>query len=682
MNTVTARFGDMSIATKLNIVVIVAIVAVLGAAGVGLSVWLGKQLEERSLSDLRRANGQVIDMVDAYASALERSADMLGAQFTASLPRHLSVDAARPIQTADASFPALRGGDITLNNNLAVVDTFTAATKGIATVFVRKGDDFYRVATSLKKENGERALGTQLGNNHPAFAAMVAGNSYIGRAKLFGRDYMTRYTPLKDEAGQVIGISFIGIDFTDGLLALKKKILALKVGETGYVFALDAAKEPGLAVIHPAAEGKNLSGAKDSNGRLFVKEMLEMKNGTIRYDWANPERGETSPRQKVTVVNTYDKWGWLIGSGSYTDEFVRDVRWVQWQLAGAGVLVAAALVIAVFFATRHWVGRPLGEALAVTRRIAEGDLTVSAQVTSNDEVGRLLSATNEMCEHLRDMIGEVNQGIVTLTDDVRLLATASQEVAKGSGEQSDAAASMAAAVEEMTVSIDVVSNNAQDARTMAENSGEISSSGASVIDAAIHGMASIADTVRGSSTVVVQLGDQSRQITSIVNVIREIAEQTNLLALNAAIEAARAGEQGRGFAVVADEVRKLAERTTQSTQEIAGMVEHIQAGANNAVESMNLGVQQVEEGVELANKAGASITEIKSSAARVDAAVIGISEALREQTAAAQDIATNVAHIADQAERNNAQAQQTSVTAADMEQLAERLRASIARFRT
>ncbi|MFA7268755.1 MAG: methyl-accepting chemotaxis protein [Sterolibacterium sp.] len=675
-------FGDLPIAGKLNMVLIAAIALVMGVAGILLSHWLGQKLEERSLADLARTNRQVVDMIDAYSSALERSAEMLGAEFASGLPKRLVLDSGHPLQTANGNFPALHGGDSTLNNNFGIVDAFTASTGAVATVFVRHGDDFIRVTTSLKKENGERAMGTPLGSKHPAFAQLMAGNSYTGRATLFGRDYMTRYIALKDEAGQVVGVSFIGIDFTEGMAALKKKVMAIKVGETGYVFALDAVKEPGKAMIHPAAEGKSLFDAKDSNGRFFVREMLEMKRGVIRYDWANPERGETTPRQKVTAVDTFEKWGWLVGTGSYLDEFTRDVRGVQIQFTIAALFVAVVLVSVVFFSTRHWVSQPLAKALKVTQSVANGDLSVSIRAGNQDEVGQLLTATDEMCAQLRSMIGEVNAGIGKLADGAQKLAAASQEVATGSGEQSGAAAAMAAAVEEMTTSIDVVSQHAQDARAMAESSGAISDSGVVVIDSAIRSMDSIAATVRESSTAVAQLGEQSQRITSIVNVIRDIADQTNLLALNAAIEAARAGEQGRGFAVVADEVRKLAERTTQSTQEIAVMVGEIQAGAQNAVDSMNVGVHLVEEGVGLANKAGSSIAEIKTGASRVDDAVVGISDALREQTAASQDIARNVERIAHQAEVNHNQAQETSGAAADMEQLAEHLRQSIARFRT
>ncbi|MCK9386893.1 MAG: methyl-accepting chemotaxis protein [Sulfuritalea sp.] len=677
-----ASFGDLPIAGKLNVVLIAAIAVVLGVAGILLSYWLGQKLEERSLADLQRTNRQVVDMIDAYSSVLERSAEMLGANFAATLPKRLALDSGHALPTASGSFPALRGGDTTLNNNLGIVDAFTASSGAVATVFVRHGDDLFRVTTSLKKENGERALGTPLGSKHPAYAKLMAGSPYTGRATLFGRDYMTRYIPLKDEAGQLVGVSFIGIDFTDGMAALKKKVLALKVGETGYVFALDAVKEPGKVMIHPVAEGKNLFDAKDSGGRFFIREMLEKKSGVIRYDWTNPELGETTARQKVTAIDYFDKWGWVVGTGSYLAEFTRDVRGVQIQFAIAAVLMSVVLVAVVFFSTRHWVSGPLGEALAATRSVAGGDLSVSIRTRNRDEVGQLLHATNEMCAHLRSMIGEVNVGIGKLAGDAQKLASSSQQVANGSGEQSAAAAAMAAAVEEMTASIDTVSQHAQDTKKMAESSGTISDNGVAVINAAIQGMDSIAVTVRESSTAVAQLGDQSQKITSIVNVIREIADQTNLLALNAAIEAARAGEQGRGFAVVADEVRKLAERTTQSTQEIAGMVGQIQAGAQNAVDSMNVGVHQVEEGVGLANKAGGSIAEIKTGAGHVGDAVIGISDALREQTVASQDISRNVERIAQQAEMNHNQANETSVAAADMEQLAERLRQSIARFRT
>jgi len=675
MTAPPSAFDRLSIAAKINLVLALVFVSVFALAAVLLGQWLGERFEKRTVTELEHMNQQVIDMIDAYASVLEHSAQMLGQQFAANLPRNL-----REAGTDDSGVPLLRAGDGVLNDHFELVDGFTAATGAVATVFVRQDDDFVRINTSLKKEDGSRAQGTKLGSSHPAYQRMMAGEPYTGRAQLFGREYMTHYQPLKRD-GRVIGIAFVGIDFTDSLQALKAKVLALRVGETGYVFALDALKTPGLAVIHPAAEGKSLIDAKDSKGRSFVREMIERKQGVMHYDWANTERGETRPRERITVFTTFERWGWLIGTGSYSDEFRRELFSLQMTLIVGGAVMVLAMLAAVAFATRRWLATPLGEALGAIRQVADGDLRVRVQASSQDEVGQLLDAADRMCTRLREMVGEIERDAGQLTQSARQMSGTARQVSKGSGEQSEAAAAMAAAVEQLTASIDLVASNASDARAMATNASEISDRGASVIRSAIDGMAHIAGTVRQSSAAVAQLGEQSQQITSIVNVIREIADQTNLLALNAAIEAARAGEAGRGFAVVADEVRKLAERTSSSTQEIAAMVERIQNDANAAVQAMEDGVRQVEEGSRYAQDASSAIGEIKGSATNVDQSVIAIADALREQTAASQDIARNVERVAGQAEANHAQAQEASAAAEQMEQLASRVHAAIGRFR-
>lgn len=675
------HFRDLPISAKLNIVLIAAIVCVLGIAGTAISYWLGHKLEQRSMAEMHRINRQVIDMIDAYASVLENSAEAQGASFAATLPRHLSADANALTATGDGSFPTLHGGGVTLNNNVALTDAFTATTGAVATIFVRQGDDFIRVATSLKKQDGQRAQGTPLGKAHPAYAKVTTGERYVGRASLFGRDYATCYIPLKDESGKVVGIAFVGIDFSEGLKELKKKILSIKIGDTGYVFALETKSEPGKAVIHPAAEGKNLIDVKASDGRLIAKEMITQGNGELHYLWTNTKDGVADTREKITVFETYERWGWLVATGSYLDEFQREVRTLQLQEAVAGVVIVLLLAGAIYYATRRWIDAPLNEAVTAVHRVANGDFTVTVHEMSHDEVGQLMKATNQMCGQLRTMIGEVGDGIGRLSANAQQLAAASHTVAEGSAQQSVAASTMAADVEEMSASIGTVSSNAQEARTMAEKSGEISENGAAIISQAIGSMNSISATVTHSSQTVGQLGVQSQEINGIVEVIREIADQTNLLALNAAIEAARAGEQGRGFAVVADEVRQLAERTTKSTQEITAMVQKIQTDAKAAVESMDQGVAEVEHGVGLANEAGTSIASIKSGAAHVGRAVVSISDALREQTTTSGEISNLVARIADQAEENHVMAQQTSASAADMEQLAKQLRTSISRFK-
>ena len=675
-----AQFQHLSIASKLNLMLFIAMLTVFGGTGSYMIHWLGGKVESQAIKELQQTNQQVLQMIEAYASALEKSAEMVGAQFAATLPRALQRDTGRLIPTGNGSFPALGRGDQTLNNNFALVDEFTAQTGAVATIFVRQENDFYRIATSLKKENGERAVGTPLGNQHPAWKQLMEGQTYTGKAQLFGRDYMTRYLPVKDEGGQVVAVVFIGIDFTEGMQALKKNILSIKIRDTGYVFVLETGKDAGKAVIHPSAEGRNLLDSKDSKGRPIIQEMLARQQGLIRYDWSNPAE-DNAVQEKITAIGTFPKWGWLVGSGTYVNEVNAEVRAIQIPFVLMIVLSTLVLLACVLYCTRLWVSRPLAEVLKVTEQVAQGDLTVSIPERPLDEVGRLLQATNLMCAHLRSMIGETDSLATHLSHDAHGLALAATEVADISGEQSSAAAHMAAAIEEMSASIHQVSDHAQEARAVAEHFGSISDDGVEVIDQAIQSMSQIAHTVRDASAAVSALGGQSEQISQIVNVIREIADQTNLLALNAAIEAARAGEAGRGFAVVADEVRKLAERTTQSTQEISGMVSSIQDGSRNAVSRMDDGLKQVEKGVELANEAGTRIADIRQNSNRVSQAVIGISEALSEQSSANRDIALSVERIAQQAEHNHNQAQSTSAAATSMEQRSEGLRQSISRFR-
>jgi methyl-accepting chemotaxis protein len=231
------------------------------------------------------------------------------------------------------------------------------------------------------------------------------------------------------------------------------------------------------------------------------------------------------------------------------------------------------------------------------------------------------------------------------------------------------------------VGIGQISDSAGEAQGLSRQSEELSRQGGGVIRSAADEMGKIADSVEASSAIIASLERQSQEIAAVVNVIKEIADQTNLLALNAAIEAARAGEQGRGFAVVADEVRKLAERTSLSTQEIAVTVGKIQDGTRDAVQSMVAGVEQVRAGTDLAQQAGSSIVEIESGARRVVGVVNDISGSLREQSAASNEIARNVEQIATMVEANNAAAATAAAAAQELEQLAKGLSASVASFR-
>jgi len=346
-----------------------------------------------------------------------------------------------------------------------------------------------------------------------------------------------------------------------------------------------------------------------------------------------------------------------------------------------GLLV---LVIAfIFFFVNRSVSRPLDHLSQNMAQIAEGegDLTRRLAIERHDEIGKTSAIFNTFMDKLQSVVRDVKDSADKVSVTARQLASSSREVTSSSQSQSQATASMAGAIEEITASIGHVADNSTHAYEMALEAGQLSNEGAGAVQQAVGEMSKISESVGQSTQMIRDLDLKSKQISDIVNVIKEIADQTNLLALNAAIEAARAGEQGRGFAVVADEVRKLAERTTVSTQEIAKMIDSIQASTQSSVQGMELSSTQVQEGVQMAARSGESMTKIEASTRKVQDAVNEISSALREQSAASNQLAQEVERIAQMTEKNGHSAKGSSEAAAQLEAMAATLKASVDRFR-
>ncbi|GIK26004.1 MAG: chemotaxis transducer [Betaproteobacteria bacterium] len=352
------------------------------------------------------------------------------------------------------------------------------------------------------------------------------------------------------------------------------------------------------------------------------------------------------------------------------------------NLALAGMAFALGIGMLLAFIIVRSVALPLAELRKTMLEIADqGDLTRRAGTDGNDEVAQTATGFNTLVASLQRAVNNVRDSAEQLTTAATHLVTNSDEVARASAEQSDTASGMAASVEQMTVSITHISDGAKDANAISQKAGDDARQGGEVIGQAAGEMEQLALTVNKAAQTIEQLGVQSDQISAIVQVIKDVADQTNLLALNAAIEAARAGEQGRGFAVVADEVRKLAERTGSSAGEITRMVEAIQQNARQAVAEMETSVERVNEGARLSQEAGQSVTQIKEGAAHVVAVVNDISSALVEQSSAATDIAQRVERIAQMSEKNSTAATEAADEAHKVEDLAVGLRNSVSRFR-
>ena len=352
---------------------------------------------------------------------------------------------------------------------------------------------------------------------------------------------------------------------------------------------------------------------------------------------------------------------------------------IRFMFITLGVAVAVLLLLAVTVARS--ITRPLEQLRRSIVSIATGnDFTERAPAQGKDEIAQTAQAFNRLLENVQDSLREVLDSAESIAVASEKASSASHQAAESSENQSAAASAMAAAVEEMTVSISHISDSMNETLGRARSGGEAATQGAQVIGQTNSEMDKIASTVVNATTAIDKLSGESGNISTILQVIKDVADQTNLLALNAAIEAARAGEQGRGFAVVADEVRKLAERTTASTEEIGKLVVSMQSSGREAVKWMSTVNQQVDGGKQYSATAVGHIDGIRESSQQVAAAVGEISEAIKEHSSTTQSIAQQVETVARLSETNNHTAKQTETIAHDLDSLSANLRQAVTKF--
>jgi len=436
--------------------------------------------------------------------------------------------------------------------------------------------------------------------------------------------------------------------------------------------------------IKPELDGADLSNSKDPRGKLLFVEFARTaaNNGAGYVDYQWPKPGFDESVAKLSYVKGFAPWGWVVGTGIYLDDVERQFRTGAMYYLLLGVLIAAISTIPLFCLRRSLIRLLGGEPRLVveaTRRIAAGDLHGEIACQEGDK-DSLLADVKEMQEHLRDMVGEIFQAAKRLEESTTDLLTSAENMEKRALVQSEAAMNIATSVGQMTGSIARVSESVLEAHASSIQAGELACEGTAVIGNTATEISKLATAVNSSSTEIEELGRQSEQITSIVKTIREIADQTNLLALNAAIEAARAGEQGRGFAVVADEVRKLAESTSLATTDIAQMVSIIQTGTQEAVANMENGVAQANNGVVLAKQAGESVEKISESSRHVVKVVDDITTALAEQNSASAGISKSIDQITRLSDENATAVKQTAHAARSLKQLSSALRTAVNRF--
>jgi methyl-accepting chemotaxis protein len=579
------------------------------------------------------------------------------------------------------------------DENVKILDTF------IMNFIKPKMADAHFFSTRLKKDFYEEELDetinsfSQYKELHPEAVAIYAGSEngdlviypradlpddfdattrpwYQGAMEAKGQAYITE--PYVDAVSGDILITVaqklgdrsgvIGIDLS--LSALSELTDNIAIGKEGYPFILSAA---GSYLVHPSEKT-----GTDANAS-WTKEVLEKEKGQVQYtlDGVRKEmRFTTNELTGMKVIGTMN-----------LDEISSAVRPILLStilFVGIFIVVGAAISYMIV----RSITRPLNQLVLATDKVSEGDLTQKFDVKNNDEISKLGMSFNKMVQSLQHLINQVGEKAVHLASSSEQLTASSeqnnmateqvansiQEVASATEQQTEKVKESTAVVKDMSSRIQQIMLNTNIVAKTANETNEVVVKGNSAIDLSTSQMKNINKTVSELGSIVHTLGKRSEEIGQIVNVISEIADQTNLLALNAAIEAARAGEHGRGFAVVADEVRKLAEQSSKSTESIRELISTIQTDTNSAINSMEKGTAEVEKGIDLVNNAGDAFSHIQQFADTVSSQIAEVSASIKDMAEGADQVVEIVSAIEEIAAVTTSESQ--DVSAATEEQLA------------
>ncbi|MDP3540033.1 MAG: methyl-accepting chemotaxis protein [Azonexus sp.] len=588
------------------------------------------------------------------------------------------------VKTGDVELPVVKLGNEVLNGNERILRAFRELTGEEAALLVVKDQKVYRLTTLLKDKEGKPMHGVPIADNDPVAKAVLAGQDYHGLAIRGGKYNFSTVKVLKGADGKVWGAYSVRIVLDGELKRIREQFGSLVAGKTGYVFIVRPTDEKTVAefVLHPTFQEKLLSEVDvPPSAKAQIAEVIARKNGAFHYKLPDASGSE---REKIVYAATSTAWGWTVVTGSWLDEYLEESRALRNLVILISAVAALILSVLIYVLVNARL-RGLGHLVQEVAKVSAGDLRASAQDAvpdSKNEVHAIAHAFNLMSESMRNLVRGVANSSTQVGVAANELHGAANMAMQSSEQASQSASGIAASVEELSVSITHVAENADHAARISEDAKAVTGAGRDVVQKAMNELERVAVDINESAGLIQSLGERSKQISSVVGVIREIAEQTNLLALNAAIEAARAGEAGRGFAVVADEVRKLAERTAMSTQEISTTVTAILQETGSAVQRMQSVSANMTGSVGLAREAGDSLQIIDERAQQTVEVVHGIADSTREQSAASQEIARLVENIAQAAEGSSSRAAQNSERAQNLQRLAGDLQSQLSRFQT
>jgi methyl-accepting chemotaxis protein len=538
-----------------------------------------------------------------------------------------------------------------MNNEFGLVDGLTKTMEGTATLFVNDGQDFIRVTTNVKKSDGSRAIGTKLNLNSGAGRAVKSGETFFGQVEILGNPYLTAYSPMRNAQQDTVGIWYVG--YSADLEVLDDAVKSSRLLKEGFV------------------------GVVDDKGKL------RMLSGNSDRDRVTALLADVPENWQVQRID-FEPWGYQIVTG-YSQSEVSAMVWSQTvRTIVLIVLGSLVLIVCLGVLVQLVIAKPLTHMIDTINDIAngEGDLTVRFNSSKRNELGVMAQGFDNLLNRLQTTIAETKQSSNSWLEASGKLGQIASASESAVAEQAGQTEQVATAMGEMHETAHTVAQSAATAEDLATEADGLANKGQAMLGKTIDAIAQQLNNNEQSVKASSALQEASDKIGNILSVIENIAGQTNLLALNAAIEAARAGEHGRGFAVVSDEVRKLASRTQDSIKEIHDQINHLQEGVKMVGETIGDGNRLAAATQDTIKQADAAIASLSDSVRAIRETNTNIASAAEEQSQVSEDINGRLDQIRRIAGTSHDNATATNEAAASLTAMAESLRAQLAHYRT